>query len=290
MREILLITVCALSFSLNFISTKIFQTKLQKTKNGIYLYQFLFCLIASLCFYFSSGKLSLPCKEEVVYGIIFGVMFSGALIFLAKSFESGSMSLSGIIINMSLVLPILYSVIFLSEKMTAFRIIGIVMILISMVISGMSGEGKTKSSAKWIVFILIAFFTNGASAVTQKIFCVKYNSNGSLLFMAVAYLTSALVFLLCFFASRNEEGNSVESLPKLIGLSLAAGAGSCLGNGILSFLTARVDSAVLYPCVNGGIGIIVALISFAVFKEKPTAKKVVAIALGTCAIIVLNLV
>lgn len=290
MTEILLILACTLSFTLNFTSTKIYQTKIQRSPRGIYIFQSLYCLIAAICF-FVYGKFILPDLSDLIYGISFGILFASAVFFIAKALEIGSMSLSGIIVNMSLILPIIYSVIFMSEKMTLLQFIGLVLILVSLILSGITKEEKTNSGFKWLVLILIAFFSNGSTAIIQKSYCLKYNDKNTMTFMAVAYLTSAVIFFFINVISKDKTplSKSSKSVGSLLSVSALAGIGSCLGNGILSVLSSKVDAAILYPCVNGGLGISVAIISFLVFKEKPNTKKIIAIILGTIAIVILNI-
>ena len=72
-------------------------------------------------------------------------------------------------------------------------------------------------------------------------------------------------------------------------LLLASSMGSFIGNGILMSLNTRMPATILYPMVNGGIGVIVAAVSCTVFKEKLTTLKFVAILTGVASIIFLNL-
>ena len=54
-------------------------------------------------------------------------------------------------------------------------------------------------------------------------------------------------------------------------------------------LNTSMPASVLYPMVNGGIGVIVAIVSCTIFREKLTVPKVLAILTGLGAIVLLNL-
>jgi len=70
---------------------------------------------------------------------------------------------------------------------------------------------------------------------------------------------------------------------------LASSMGSFIGNGILMSLNTRMPATILYPMVNGGIGVLVAIVSCTVFKEKLTVLKFLAILTGIASIVFLNL-
>jgi multidrug transporter EmrE-like cation transporter len=65
--------------------------------------------------------------------------------------------------------------------------------------------------------------------------------------------------------------------------------GSFIGNGILMSLNTKMPATILYPMVNGGIGVLVAIVSCTAFKEKLTVLKFLAILTGIASIIFLNL-
>ena len=60
-------------------------------------------------------------------------------------------------------------------------------------------------------------------------------------------------------------------------------------NGLLMGLNTSMPASVLYPMVNGGIGVIVAIVSCTFFRERITAQKLLAILTGLGAIVLLNL-
>ena len=57
----------------------------------------------------------------------------------------------------------------------------------------------------------------------------------------------------------------------------------------MTYLADKVDGAILYPCINGGLCLLLTVMSCIFFREKLTLKKSIAIALGCAAIVILNL-
>lgn len=288
----LLLAACIGAFALNSICTRLFQLRVQKNGAAIQLYQGLFCLVAALA-YLLSGLGQRPDGGTVRIGMLFGMFFCMAVYCMAGCFACGPMSLTGILINMSMLLPILYSCLFLKEKISAVQVMGIALLAVTFILSAQSTkEGQRQISFRWIGLVSLGFLSNGMTAVLQK----HYKSAGGLWdaqFMATAYFTASLLFLIFYVAAARKKGGgllpAVNGYGNLAGLSLVSGLGSFAGNGILMFLSAKVAAPVLYPCVNGGLCLVLAAVSFTRLKEKPTAVKLAAIATGTAAIVVLNL-
>ncbi len=295
MQNGFLILISVLAFSANQMVTRFFQLKLQKTKHSILIYQALFCLVASAAYFgvtfFKKTGFSL---NILLSAILFGLCFAFAVLFSAKCMEMGYMSLSSVIINMSLILPVMFSWIVLKEKIEKNAVIGLLLIIVTLVLSSLSekdnSEGRIK---KWLLFVIIAFVANGGSAIVQKQYISNNSSSYLMPFMGTAYAVSALIFAVCFIKKNKAEKlpfkEQIEKPCLLFVLAVISGLGSFGGNGILGFLCNRVNGGVLYPCINGGLCVVIALYSFVIFKEEFNVKKLAAIIIGLAAIVLLNL-
>ena len=77
--------------------------------------------------------------------------------------------------------------------------------------------------------------------------------------------------------------------PILPLLLLMSSMGGFLGNSILMSLNTVMPASLLYPLVNGGIAVIVAIASCVIFREKLTLQRLMTILVGLSAIVALNL-
>ena len=297
----LFIFISVLAFACNGFGTRLFQTRFANVEQRLPLYQSLFCLI-SMLFFWGYGQFALPSVETLLYGIVFGIFFFLASAMSAKGNMIGSMALTSVIMNMSLIVPLLYSVLFLKESFTLLHVVGFVFFTASVVCSAWSKDAQKKGSLLWLIVILIGFCSNGLTATIQKIYVMKSSVNQDSVFLGVAYLVAALCFLgkylvQYFCRTQSKAAEPVEMVPflkdgyllKLVAVALLAGVGSFGGNLLLGRLAPVVNAAILYPCINGGLAICTSLLSFFFFKEKPTAQKLLSILLGCVAIVVLNL-
>ncbi len=278
-------------FSANSVCTRFFQVKLQSERHSISAYQALFCTVAAVLF-FLSGEKEIPTADTVCSGILFGVFFFCAVMFSTAGFEKGSMALTSVIVNMSLILPVLYSTLILGEKMGVGHVVGIVLFLVTFVLSSDSVK-KERIGRGWLIVVLVAFLCNGMSAVVQKRYILHSEEAQTGLLMAIAYLTAALLFAGRFLLSpegmRKEERPTVRYSLSLCVVAMISGAGSFGGNLLLCNLSDKINGSVLYPCVNGGLCLLLTGVSCLIFREKLNVRKTIALLCGGIAIVILNL-
>ena len=305
----ILILISVVAFTCSSFATRLFQTRFPNAAARLPLFQAFYCFISTLCFW-GAGSFCLPTAETALYGFCFGLLFCLAVAMSARCFEIGSMALTSVIVNMSLILPILYSILLLSEPLTALHVVGFLLFCGSVLFSALSGgKDNKKGSLIWLLLVLIGFATNGSTAILQKSYVLYSEAQQDSVFLAVAYLTASIAFIVRYLVKRipkkasvtAEGGSAAEEPPLLvrnsraltvllfIAVSCLAGVGSFGGNLLLGRLTSEVLAAILYPCINGGLAVFTTLLSFFFFKEKITLQKVCSVLLGAAAIVVLNL-
>ncbi len=289
----LLIPLSVICFALNATLTRRVQIRYPGNARALTFYQACFCGIASLLFacahWLGTGEIrSVPAL--LLYGCAFGVFFFLAVAMGAVSYRIGPMSLAAMLINLSLLVPLVYSLVISGDAMSLRQGIGAALMLITLILAVSPQKGGRPHRAWWGA-VALAFFANGITAVLQKQYSASHGEGGALLFLAVAYATAALLFggkLVLSHKSGASDALIGRDLARLSAGALFSGAGSFGGNALLGYLCIRVSGAVLYPSVNGGLCILCALLSFLLFREAVTRRKLVAIAVGIAAIILLN--
>ncbi len=194
---------------------------------------------------------------------------------------------------MSLSIPIIYSLVVFGERPETIRLIGMLLMVFTIIFSavGKSDSGKGKVSTVWIICVLTAFLANGVTAVLQKQ-NAKLGGDGST-FLAIAYFVAFLSFTVIYLIeNKGEPFKWNENFYKgalVVPVTFLAGIGSFVGNGLLGSLSIQIDASILYPCLNGGLALMVSVISFVFFKEKFTMRKAISMALGITAIVLLTI-
>ncbi len=210
----------------------------------------------------------------------------------SRCLECGPMSLTSVITNMSLSIPIIYSLAVFGEVPTPLRVAGLVLMIATFVISalGKTGNGNGRVSTVWTVCVIIAFFANGITAVLQKQNAMHKGDNTS--FLALAYFVAFVCFFGIFLVENKGQrfkwSENFKCGAAVVPITFLAGIGSFVGNGLLGSLSTRVDATILYPCINGGLALMSSAVSFLFFKEKFSAVKALSMAVGISAIILLT--
>jgi len=282
----------AAAHSMNSISLRVYQTRLQKSNADLRLFQGLYMLLASLAYCiligFSFSLDPLGWALALCYGL--DLALTGLTV--SACFQCGPMSVTSVISNACVALPIAVGCIFYQEVMHLPQIIGCVLLAITFLLPCLGNRGEGKIALKWYPLVVLAFFFNGMGAVLLNVYGREAESAAQNAFLAVGYGVAALIYLGISMVqhARQEKTPGKGFFSPLLGaLLLTASMGGFIGNGLLMSLNTVLPASVLYPMVNGGIGVLVAIVSCTVFKEKLTTQKLLAILTGLGAIVLLNL-
>lgn len=289
----LLAFLSASAHSLNSISLRLYQTKLQKNTADLRLYQSLYMFLAAVGYFLCTGfslrldGLGLPLA--LCYGL--DLALTGTLV--SACYQCGPMSVTSVITNACVALPIAVGCLFYHEVMTLPQIFGCVLLGVTFLLSGLGGKEKAAPiEPKWYLLVALAFLANGMGAVLLNIYGRVAGSGERNSFLAVGYGVASLLYQGIHQLEARKSGKTELRgfcKPLLPVLVVLAAMGGFIGNGLLMSLNTSMPASVLYPMVNGGIGVIVAIVSCTFFREKLTAHKLLAILTGLGSIVLLNL-
>lgn len=291
--NILLAFFSASAHSMNSISLRLYQTKLQKNTADLRLYQSVYMFLAAVAYFVLNGfRLQLD-GMGLFLALCYGLDLAMTGTLVSACYTCGPMSVTSVITNACVALPIAVGCIFYQEVMTVPQILGCVLLGITFLLSGLGGKEATgRIAPKWYVLVALAFFANGMGAVLLNIYGRVAGSGERNSYLAVGYgVAAVLYFLIHGFEAKKTGKVALKDFwkPLLPVLLICASMGGFIGNGLLMRLNTSMPASVLYPMVNGGIGVIVAIVSCTFFREKLTAQKLLAIITGLGSIVLLNL-
>lgn len=255
-----------------------------------------FCtaFFALLVFVFSSGfKFSFD-VGLLSYAISMGVIYGTCTVCLTFALKCGDLSISGLIISASLILPTLYGIIFLHNPITVFFVIGLCVLAASLVLVNLGGkkeqlpvEQTRGFSVKWLIFILIAAVTNGFCSILQTAQQTAYNgAMKNELMIIVLSVASVLLLAASLIAERGKIKDGVKQ-------SVVLGGGAGVMNGFLNLfvmLALEVSPAALvFPVISGVSLLMTFVIAVLFFKERYQKIQYLGYALGLLSVVLLNL-
>lgn len=252
--------------------------------NGAYTFTAILSLVALVFFIATSGGFEwnigfLP------YSIGFAVSYITANVFAVLGIATGSVSLTSLVIKFSLLLPTVYGL-FLGEGISAFFVMGMVLLIASLVLINKPEKGE-KFSFRWMIFALLAFLGNGMCSVTQKMHQQVFNDGYKNEFMIVALTVSVLVsvVLALFFERKNAfQYARVGFIPATL-CGLFNGA----VNLLVMILNNRFPASIMFPLISAGGIIIVYIISRFFYKEKLSNLQFAGLLIGIASVVFLNL-
>lgn len=242
----------------------------------------LFALLLFAIMNIKGFKLHLP---TLLYGGLYGFALSVSMYSGYKALSLGKMSLTTLFVSFSVLVPVLYGVLFSKEVLTIFRIFGIAFLLSALLVSNIKKEEKTKlSNKKWAFFVFLTFITNGFCSVLQKIHQTKFPGEYTNEFMLFAMALCAIVFTGSMLFK-------IKAYKHYNGKKYAVFAG--ITNGAANYLTLILagyeNALVLFPAISAGTMLLSIICGKALFKEKLATNQYIAIVCGIASVVLLKL-
>lgn len=276
-----------LSSSVIFITFKIterFKTDLIKLITVNYL------VAAILGFSFNRHAISILnilTSNWLPFALLIGFSFILMFFLIGYSTRLSGVAVTSIAGKLSMVIPILFSILYFSEKTTVLKISGLILATIAVVLTSYRPIDKAKNIK--LIAIPIAIFLG--SGITDSI--VKYAqtyhvpNSLSLLFPAVVFL-SALILGLIFILVKPKSLSKNISIAELVGGTILgiANFGS-LYFFILALNNSKLDSSVVFGLNNICIVLFSILIGLTFFKEKFSRVNFAGVLMAVIAILIL---
>jgi drug/metabolite transporter (DMT)-like permease len=249
-------------------------------------------LTTAYTWFFTTTGLHFP-PRVVLIGIAGGLFSSLALFFFQTGLKHGKISTSWLVLNLSMSVPILASLLFFNEKLNWIKVVGILLVLLAILMlwkdkkidlekTGTDAVSDPSHHAKWLLLMVLAFVCNGLSASSQKVLVEAQFSDYTWQFYVVLYWTGFVV-MATLTALGKTRPNSREFRTGAV-----MAVCSIAGNVLLTLALGHgVEGAIAFPVGNGGSLTLVVLAGVLFFKERVHPIGRLGIACGICAILLL---
>ncbi len=228
-------------------------------------------------------------KEVLPFALFFALVYLLAGIFSMFSVATGPLSLTSLVISYSLLIPTFYGIVALDEKITKIKLVGFLMLAISLLLMNYKGKAKEKTgiSLKWVIFVTIAFICNGLCSTVQKVQQIQQPGLYKGEFLVISFVTSAAVLsLIAFFTER--ETLKVSFKGGMV-FWLFCGIANAIVNILVLSLSSKLPASLMFPMISAGGILITFLVSLFIYKEKLTRAQMASVFFGMAAIVLLNL-
>lgn len=269
------------------------QGRYTKTNNPSIKSTFFFNAIFSLIALILLGAIylrTIPNITTIIFGLIMGLITTLFQAIYLNALKKGPISISGIIISLSILLPTVYGLIFLNESINAFKIIGIVLIVISLILLNISKENDKKINYIYLILIFIAFLLSGTINIFQSVFNalnVANERNELIFFMYCSSFIFSLIFTFLYNPKQKLDYKfNKETIisPILIGIILA------VQNILLMYLLTKFDASIYFPVTSALNVIFITLSGYLLFKDKIKTTQIIGIIISIVAVVIINIV
>ncbi len=248
-------------------------------------------LVATILgFSFNRQPLSFPgllSAHWFPFAILIGFSFILMFFLIGYSTRKSGVAVTSIASKMSMVIPVLFSILYFSEKFNAIKISGLVIAAIAVFLS--SYRPVLKKKGFLLFFLPIAIFFG--SGITDSI--VKYAqtyhipNNISLLFSAVVFLVALILGIFYTLLKRKSISANYSFAEITGGIILGAANFGSLYFFILALNNSKLDSSIVFGLNNICIVLLSVVVGSAIFKEELTKTNQVGIVLAILAILIL---
>lgn len=206
-----------------------------------------------------------------------------------NAMSCGNVSLTVMLVNFSMLMPITVSIVFYGERLTLLRFFGIFLTFIALILSVEKVE-RNYFSKKWFLFTVLTALINGSILICQKIFSKSIWGTENITFVAYGYIIAAILSVILYVVLVINGSNITFKLKPSVFIYTF-----CLGIilGIFQVLNTKaitiIDGTLLFPAYNGGSLIFSTISGLFILHDKLSKKQILSITVGTVAIIMMNL-
>ncbi len=285
----LLLSILASTITVSFF--KIFERVGVNTLQGI-IFNYITCAILGNVFTSETPVILTNFHQQdwFPYTLLLGFLFITIFFAIGQTSQKMGVSVSMVSAKLSVVMPIVFALLFFNENLTIYQIIGIVLSLLAVYfISRKHNDGSTKSKYLWLLPAIV-FIGSGIIDTTlnsiQKQFIPAVSEAYiittvfSIAFvLGVIYLSFLVVFKNEKILFKNVYWGILLGFPNYFSMLFLVKTLSYFPNA----------SATIFPVNNIGIVAVSTLVSVLFFKEKLNTKNIIGLILSLVSIVMISI-
>ena len=279
-----------LLFSIVFASlNSVLLHKAKITHNDVFIFQFLCAAVWCVVLFIANGFELQINKSVLIWGIIYGAAQALFILFKTLAMNSGSVSVTTLVGNSSLVISVLFCFVVWGETISLLDIVGLVLLMCGIILSTNKGSSNA-SSAKWPLYLILFLVFAAAVGISFKAFSKTGNSEYAGDMMIVAAVVMLIAYaVICLLTKKRNTDDSGRINKKFIIFALVSGVLSCIYNRLNIYLSGALSAVIFFPAFNGGVVMLSMVLSIVLLKEELNIKKSIGILLGIAGICIIGI-
>ncbi len=287
MQYYIFILIALLLLSLQFTANKAYSSICGNTPKASMIFTtcsgFASAVIGLLYSFVSHEKITVT-PYSLLMATLIGIFCCTYLTIGLKIMELGSLSVFTMFLMLGgMLIPYLFGVIYLKEPVSVARIIGVVILILSLIFPVIARRDSGKSGKLFFILCLSVFLLNGGIGIVTKLHQVSdVTKSGTASFSFISNIANGVIsaIILLIMILKSKKSQPVENTTKAaepnskklltVVLILVAYA-FCNGvSYILQLISAEhLPASVMYPIMTGGSVVLSAVAGRVFFGEKP---------------------
>ena len=287
--NILGMTFVAATLTVQGVFWKIFLKNGERNITDTLIYNAVSSAIIAVITFLISG-IKTPSRETVIIAVIFGIDNIIMQLVYARAIATGPLSYTVLFSSCSMLMATFSGALFWNEGISIIQIIGICLLVFAFFMAVRSRtEGSVKITKKWLFFAFATFFFNGLIGVLQKLHQIIMPGLEINECIIIAFLTSSLLSgLLAVFNTKLNAKSTIKPRSNVPVLIVIYSVLCVATNKVMFYLINVIDSAVLFPTVNGMLVIMSSVIALMFFKERLSKVQAAGLLIGLISLILIG--
>lgn len=280
MIYLLLAIICSSSLALI-----LKQGNVKKSNTAILINaNYLTASVLSLAFVFYKGTLTIS-LYALLFALFLGYLFAATFFIYSKAVGLAGTALATVSARLSVLIPVLFSIILYGESPNIKMIFGFILALVTLYLFYLSlkNHNGTPHSRRSYLILIVLLFGIGLVDFSMKIFEQNFSSEEKGTFVFTIFF-SAFIYTLVYILYKK-----IKFEPHTFKLGLLLGIPNVLAIHFVLAALSELPAIVVFPIQNIGVIVFTAVMAYLIWKEKINNFGIAALIAGIISIILLRI-
>ncbi|RMB56149.1 DMT family transporter [Dokdonia sinensis] len=272
--------------SLIFVIFKLFSKYEVNTLHAIIVNYFVACICGLSLYKGSTAVAEIPSQDWFYGTVILGLIFITVFNLMALTTQRSGLSVVSVATKMSVVIPILFGVLYYKESLGMLKIIGILLALVAVYLASIKSKEGISIKKKNLIFPFLVFLGSGAIDTSIKFMEGEYVAADDVpIFSATIFGAAAVigVFIILYqivtktftFKAKNVVAGICLGIPNYFSIYML----------VQALRADTFDSSTLFTINNVAIVMVSTFLGILLFKEKLIFKNWLGIGMAVVSIV-----
>lgn len=299
--DYIFIIISVIGFALQFVLMQIYEKYIKQTFSTGILLTITTNVVGALFFFvINFCKVNIN-RNAAMLAVLLAIDMVAYNLLSLRALSLGNLAVYSMFMMLGgMALPVVYGVLFLNEKLSVYKVLGLIFLTAFMIVQAFSTGNKPKNktetnnqdeptdckrkNVKYLVCCILVFIANGLTGVISKAHQVGQNSVDEKSFIVLSCAFTVIIGLLIFsiewLATRKKQSSgelSAMRKAKPLGISALLGIVMYGANYFLLLAARTVPASAQFPIVSGGVIALSAMASVLIFKDKLSKFEIIAV-------------